>query len=114
MGKIQIENRKNGVTDVIPICNVIVDGKTIAMVASGKKIEFELDNYPHQIQCSYTYANNRTEKSNYVQINDNLNHHLIVGAVADTHIKRAKENLKHLLTKGYMNVPDIKLYEIIH
>lgn len=111
--KVSITSRKTGIFDGCPICDVFIDKKCVGKILPGKTVSYDLsDNQPHSIYCSYSYDKYNTEKSNIVYINDSKNHDFVLGVIySKTYIGRFKENIKTFFSKGYINVPDIEIYE---
>ena len=112
MRRITIKSRKIGFFDGCPVCDVIIDNKRVGQVLQKKTVAYDLDDNVHQIYCSYRYGKGCIEKSNTVIINDKNDHNFILGTVyAKTYKGRFEENARTINTKGYINVPDIELYE---
>ena len=111
--QITITSRKTGIFDSCPLCDVIIDNKFVGKLLPGKTISYDLeDKCPHNIYCSYTYGKYNVEKSNVIYIDDSKSHTFILGVIySKTYIGRFKENINTLFNKGYINVPDIELYE---
>ena len=76
-------------------------------------MSFDLeDNCTHSIYCSYIYGKHNTEKSNVMYLDAANNYNLFLGTVhSKTYIGRFKENINTFFSKGFINVPDIELYE---
>lgn len=112
--QITITSRKAGIFDSCPICDVIIDSVCVSKILPGKTLSYNLDaNCSHSIYCSYNYGKCNVEKSNVIHLNDGNMHNLVLGVVySKTYIGCLKENLNTLFTKGYINTPDIELYEV--
>lgn len=112
MRRITITSRKSSLFDTAPICKVFIDNRFVGTVLPGKTVSYNIDDNEHTVYCSYEYGKCNEEKSNTVYIKDSNNHDLILGVIySRTYMGRFKENFRTLFSKGYINVPDIELYE---
>lgn len=112
--KLTITSRKNGIFDCCPICDVIIDDNCVGKLLPGKTMSYEMnDSHSHRVYCCYPYGKNNIEKTNIFLIDNSKNYQLILGTVySTTYMGRFKENINTFFNKGYINVPDIELYEI--
>ena len=109
---ITVTSRKEGVFDVAPACKIYAGQECVGTVFAGKSLSFELADGEQTIYCAYTYGKHRVEKSNEIRISDAKNHDLVLGVkYSKTYMGRFNENIRTFFSKGYINVPDIELYE---
>ena len=111
--KLTIIGHKDGMFNVAPRCDVIIDNQFCGCVERGGVFNIMLDNKQHNVRCQYNYgkSSKETECSNTFTLKSGFDYVLILKPLANTYRKQVREDLIHLFSKGYTGVREIMLVE---
>lgn len=112
MRKVTITSRRETMFDVVPKCNIVLDGVCIGCIMPAETITFDVDSEAHFVFCYYEYNYVEKQQTNVIHITQRKDYNLVLGVTQSKTFKgRFKENITSFLAKGCMNIPAIELYE---